>query len=182
MKRIKQLAYYVLAAFLLTACQSYKKVPYLQDAEVVLYSTQDAQLYDAKIMPKDLLTIVVSCTSPELAAPFNLTVATQGNTNLSSTTTQPVLQQYLVDNDGNINFPVLGELHVGGLTKKATEQMIVEKLKPYIKEIPIVTVRMVNYKISVIGEVARPGTFTISNEKVNILEALAMAGDCIRST
>ena len=176
MKRIKQLAYYVLAAFLLTACQSYKKVPYLQDAEVVLYSTQDAQLYDAKIMPKDL-TIVVSCTSPELAAPFNLTVATQGNTNLSSTTTQPVLQQYLVDNDGNINFPVLGELHVGGLTKKATEQMIVEKLKPYIKEIPIVTVRMVNYKISVIGEVARPGTFTISNEKVNILEALAMAGD-----
>ena len=177
MKRMKRLGYYVLAAFLLTACQSYKKVPYLQDAEVVLYSTQDAQLYDAKIMPKDLLTIVVSCTSPELAAPFNLTVATQNNAVLNYTTTQPVLQQYLVDNEGNINFPVLGELHVGGLTKKATEQMIVEKLKPYIKETPIVTVRMVNYKISVIGEVARPGTFTISNEKVNILEALAMAGD-----
>ena len=177
MKRMKHLVYCVLAAFILTACQSYKKVPYLQDAEVVLYSTQDAQLYDAKIMPKDLLTIVVSCTSPELAAPFNLTVATQSNTTLSTTTTQPVLQQYLVDNDGNINFPVLGELHVGGLTKKATEQMIVEKLKPYITETPIVTVRMVNYKISVIGEVARPGTFTISNEKVNVLEALAMAGD-----
>ena len=177
MKRMKQLGYYVLAAFLLTACQSYKKVPYLQDAEVVLYSTQDTQLYDAKIMPKDLLIIVVSCTSPELAAPFNLTVATQNNAVLNYTTTQPVLQQYLVDNEGNINFPVLGELHVGGLTKKATEQMIVEKLKPYIKETPIVTVRMVNYKISVIGEVARPGTFTISNEKVNILEALAMAGD-----
>ena len=177
MKRMKQLGYYVLAAFLLTACQSYKKVPYLQDAEVVLYNTRDAELYDAKIMPKDLLTIVVSCTSPELAAPFNLTVATQNNAVLSNTTTQPVLQQYLVDNEGKINFPVLGELHVGGLTKKATEQMIVEKLKPYIKEIPIVTVRMVNYKISVIGEVARPGTFTISNEKVNLLEALAMAGD-----
>ena len=167
----------LLLTLLFTACQSYKKVPYLQDAEVVLYSTQDAQLYDAKIMPKDLLTIVVSCTSPELAAPFNLTVATQGNMALNYTTTQPALQQYLVDNEGNINFPVLGELHVGGLTKKATEQMIVEKLKPYITETPIVTVRMVNYKISVIGEVARPGTFTISNEKVNILEALAMAGD-----
>ena len=177
MKRLKQLFYCVLAALMFTGCQSYKKVPYLQDAEVVLYNTQDAELYDAKIMPKDLLTIVVSCTSPELAAPFNLTVATQSNAALSYTTTQPVLQQYLVDNDGNINFPVLGELHVGGLTKKATEQMIVEKLKPYITETPIVTVRMVNYKISVIGEVARPGTFTISNEKVNILEALAMAGD-----
>ena len=101
----------------------------------------------------------------------------QGNVASNYTTAQPVLQQYLVDNEGKINFPVLGELHVGGLTKKATEQMIVEKLKPYIKEIPIVTVRMVNYKISVIGEVARPGTFTISNEKVNLLEALAMAGD-----
>ena len=174
---MKQLVYCVLAAFLFTACQSYKKVPYLQDAEVVLYSIQDAQLYDAKIMPKDLLTIVVSCTSPELAAPFNLTVATQSNAILGATTTQPILQQYLVDNEGNINFPVLGELHVGGLTKKETEQMIVQKLKPYITETPIVTVRMVNYKISVIGEVARPGTFTISNEKVNVLEALAMAGD-----
>ena len=177
MKRLKELFYCALATLMFTGCQSYKKVPYLQDAEVVLYSTQNEQLYDAKIMPKDLLTIVVSCTSPELAAPFNLTVATQNNAALSYTTTQPVLQQYLVDNDGNINFPVLGELHVGGLTKKATEQMIVEKLKPYITETPIVTVRMVNYKISVIGEVARPGTFTISNEKVNILEALAMAGD-----
>ena len=177
MKRLKQLFYCVLAALMFTGCKKKKKVPYLQDAEFVLYSTQDAELYDAKIMPKDLLTIVVSCTSPELAAPFNLTVATQNSVALSYTTTQPVLQQYLVDNDGNINFPVLGELHVGGLTKKATEQMIVEKLKPYITETPIVTVRMVNYKISVIGEVARPGTFTISNEKVNILEALAMAGD-----
>ena len=132
----------VLLAFVMTGCQSYKKVPYLQDAEAVSHGVQNEQLYDAKIMPKDLLTIVVSCTSPELAAPFNLTVATQNNATLSYTTTQPVLQQYLVDNDGNINFPVLGELHVGGLTKKATEQMIVEKLKPYITETPIVTVRM----------------------------------------
>ena len=157
----------VLLAFAMAGCQSYKKVPYLQDAEAVSHGVQNEQLYDAKIMPKDLLTIVVSCTSPELAAPFNLTVATQGNVASNYTTTQPVLQQYLVDNEGKINFPVLGELYVGGLTKKATEQMIVEKLKPYIKEIPIVTVRMMNYKISVIGEVARPGTFTISNEKVN---------------
>ena len=177
MKTLKKLLLFVVASALLAGCTSYKNVPYMQNPEVVNSYREDLPLYDAKIMPKDLLTIVVSCTSPELAAPFNLTVATQNNAALNYTTTQPVLQQYLVDNDGNINFPVLGELHVGGLTKKATEQMIVEKLKPYITETPIVTVRMVNYKISVIGEVARPGTFTISNEKVNILEALAMAGD-----
>lgn len=169
----------LLAVIFLASCQSYKKVPYLQDAEVINQAQQLETLYDAKIMPKDLLTIVVSCTNPELAVPFNLTAATPlsvsaGN---SQTTVQPVLQQYLVDNEGRINFPVLGTLKVGGLTKSQAEQLIVQNLKPYIKEIPIVTVRMANYKISVLGEVARPGTFTITNEKVNLLEALAMAGD-----
>ena len=177
MEKVNKLICVILLSFLLAACQSYKKVPYLQDVEAVNQATQQETLYDAKIMPKDLLTIVVSCTSPELAAPFNLTIASPSNLSIQYTTTQPVLQQYLVDNEGKISFPVLGALTVGGLTKKQAEQLIVDKLKPYMKENPIVTVRMVNYKISVIGEVARPGTFTISNEKVNLLEALAMAGD-----
>ena len=170
----------LLLPFLLAGCQSYKKVPYFQDVDGVNQAEQQVSLYDAKIMPKDLLTIVVSCTNPELAIPFNLTVPSNAGLAASSSsnvTTQAVLQPYLVDNDGKINFPVLGELKLGGLTKREAEQLIIDKLKPYMKEIPIVTVRMVNYKISVIGEVTRPGTFTISNEKVNLLEALAMAGD-----
>ena len=181
MRRLnKRNLWLLLLPFLLTACQSYKKVPYFQNVEVVNEAEQQEKLYDAKIMPKDLLTIVVSCTNPELAIPFNLTVASNAGIAVSTSsyvTTQPVLQPYLVDNEGNINFPVLGELKLGGLTKRGAEQLIIDKLKPYMKEIPIVTVRMVNYKISVIGEVTRPGTFTISNEKVNLLEALAMAGD-----
>ena len=83
----------------------------------------------------------------------------------------------LVNNKGEIDFPVIGRLEVGGLTKNEAEDLIRERLKPYLKESPIVTVRMANYKISVLGEVARPGSFTIGNEKVNVLEALAMAGD-----
>ena len=181
MRRLnKRILWLLLLPFLLTACQSYKKVPYFQNVEVVNEAEQQEKLYDAKIMPKDLLTFVVSCTNPELAIPFNLTVASNAGIAVSTSsyvTTQPVLQPYLVDNDGNINFPVLGELKLGGLTKREAEQLIIDKLKPYMKETPIVTVRMVNYKISVIGEVTRPGTFTISNEKVNLLEALAMAGD-----
>lgn len=181
MRRLnKRNLWLLLLPFLLTACQSYKKVPYFQNVEVVNEVEQQEKLYDAKIMPKDLLTIVVSCTNPELAIPFNLTVASNAGIAVSTSsyvTTQPVLQPYLVDNEGNINFPVLGELELGGLTKREAEQLIIDKLKPYMKETPIVTVRMVNYKISVIGEVTRPGTFTISNEKVNLLEALAMAGD-----
>ena len=89
----------MLLPFLLVACQSYKKVPYFQDVEMVNEVEQQESLYDAKIMPKDLLTIVVSCTNPELAIPFNLTVASNAamaaNTS-SYVTTQPILQPYLV--------------------------------------------------------------------------------------
>lgn len=177
MKVFKLLCMIVLTA-LTGACTSYKKVPYLQNSETVDLSQLPKSLYDAKIMPKDLLTITVSTTDPEAAVPFNLTVpnaiSLSQNKNLTS---QPVLQQYLVDNEGNIDFPVLGKLHIGDMTKTDVEKMIQQKLQPYLKETPIVNVRMVNYKISVLGEVTRPGTFTVSNEKVNIFEALALAGD-----
>ena len=162
----------------LSGCASYKKVPYIQDSDFMSEMEEVLPMYDAKIMPKDLLTITVNTTDPETAAPFNLTVQSSVNVARStSLTQQPTLQQYLVNNDGTIDFPVLGTLHVGGLTKDEAENLICVKLGDYIKETPIVTVRMSNYKISVLGEVARPGVFTISNEKVNIFEALAMAGD-----
>lgn len=174
----KNLFFLAVLILFISSCQSYKAVPYLQDAERVNLVQQQRSLYDAIIAPKDLLTIAVSCSTPELAIPFNLTVATATTSLAQATaTTQPALLQYLVDNQGIINFPVLGKLQMGGLTKGQAEELIAEKLKPYLKEPPIVTVRMSNYKISVIGEVTRPGTFTISNEKVNLFEALAMAGD-----
>ena len=161
-----------------TACTSYKSVPYLQNDSIVNQLPQTPELYDARIQPKDLLTIAVSTTQEELAVPFNLTIPT---TVISGTqrnlTTQPSLQSYLVDNKGNIDFPVLGNLHLGGLTKGEAEALIKGKLKEYLREEPIVNVRLINYKISVIGEVNRPNTFTVANEKVNVLEALALAGD-----
>lgn len=159
-----------LCALLVSGCSSYKKVPYLQDADMIKDIQQQLPMYDAKIMPKDLLTITVNTTDPAVAAPFNLTVQSTGNG-------QSPLQQYLVSNEGTIDFPVLGSMHVSGLTKSEAESLIREKLGAYLKETPIVTVRMTNYKISVLGEVAHPGMFTISNEKVNIFEALALAGD-----
>ena len=172
---------FILACFctlLLASCTSYKNVPYLQNPEVVNSYTEVLPMYDAKIMPKDLLTITVNTSDPEAAAPFNLSVQSAINTGRTSNLySQPTLQQYLVSNDGTIDFPVLGRLNVGGLTKNQAEDLIREKLGDYLKETPIVTVRMSNYKIAVLGEVARPGMFTVSNEKVNIFEALAMAGD-----
>ncbi len=162
----------------LASCTSYKSVPYLQNPEVVNNYGKEIKLYDAKIAPKDLLSITVTSSDPVAAAPFNLTVQSSVSIGTStSLTQQPTLQQYLVDNNGEIDFPVLGRLKIGNMTKTEAENMIREKLTPYLKEAPIVNVRMTNYKISVLGEVNRPGVFTVTNEKVNVLEALSMAGD-----
>ena len=155
-----------------------KNVAYFQNSNIVNLE-QSRVLYDARIMPKDVLTITVSTSDADAAAPFNMTVPTPLTQSMRTTTSQPLLQSYLVDNDGYIDFPRVGRLHVGGLTKSQAERVILEKIKPYMSkaETPIVTVRMSNYKISVLGEVTRPGMYTVTNEKISILEALAQAGD-----
>lgn len=171
--------------FFLTACVSSKKATYMYKGEKVLTGTHASSLYDARIMPKDLLTITVSYSEPELAAPFNMggsianPMAGNSTTVLSSagSSSANVGQTYLVDNEGNIDFPILHTLHLGGKTKGEAEATIKEKLKNYLNETPIVNVRMVNYKFTVIGAVKGANTFTVANEKVNIFEALAMAGD-----
>lgn len=179
MKKISYLFAVVSLTLLLTGCGSSKNVAYFQNSDNVNLDLSRV-LYDARIMPKDVLTITVNTTDPEAAAPFNLTVATVQSVSLrTSSTSQAVLQSYIVDNEGNIDFPLIGQVHLGGLTKNEAEKVIMDKIKPYLNasERPIVTVRMINYKISVLGEVQRPGMFTVANEKINILEALAQAGD-----
>ena len=166
--KIKRLLLLLALPLLVASCTSYKNVPYLQNPEAVNDFEETLPLYDAKIMPKDLLSITVNTTDPKAATPFNLTVQTPINAALTniSTTTQPTMQQYLVNNKGEIDFPVIGRLEVGGLTKNEAEDLIRERLKPYLKESPIVTVRMANYKISVLGEVARDNVKLI-REDVN---------------
>ena len=167
----------VLLVALVSSCRAPKNVAYLQNSDYVDLSSE--YLYDAKIMPKDILTITVNTVNPEAAAPFNLTVSNVFNNQSRSTYSQPVLQTYLVDNEGNIDYPVLGSLKVGGLTKAECEKLIHDKIMPFLNanENPVVTVRMSSYSISVLGEVARPGSYQVSREKINILEALAQAGD-----
>ena len=177
MKRFLYFISIVSIVLTLASCNASKKVAYIQGAgeDDMSEYMQSTPLYDAKILPKDLLTITVSATDPEAVKPFNLTVPSL--TTGTSTYSQPSLQAYLVDNNGQINFPVIGLITLSGLTKSEAEQKVTGLLSKYLKEQPVVTVKFVNYKISVIGEVARPNTFTIVNEKVNIFEALAMAGD-----
>ena len=170
----------LVATMILSSCGSPKNVAYLQNSDYIDFNRSE-YLYDARIMPKDILTITVNTVNPEASAPFNLVVSTELSTGVAGRNlgNSRALQTYLVDNNGCIEFPVLGTIEVGGLTKSMCEKLLHDKIKPYLNaaENPVVTVRMSNYKISVLGEVARPGMFTVGNEKINILEALAQAGD-----
>ena len=182
MRKILYVLLVALMSMTMWSCGSSKGVAYLLDDDSdgmfdEAFASQTKEMYDAKIMPKDLLTITVSATEPEAVRPFNLVMPSYTSSADIRTTGQPQLQTYLVDNNGNINFPVIGQIQLKGLTKNQAEEKVKGLLMDYIKEEPIVSVKFVNYKISVIGEVARPNTFTIINEKVNIFEALAMAGD-----
>lgn len=176
---MKKTKFLLLTIFMaMVSCTSHKKVPYLQNS-AEMSPAIISELYDARIQPKDMLTITVSSEKPEAAIPFNLTVPTSMNASSGSRSlsSQPVLQTYLVDNNGYIDFPVLGKLQVYGMTKGELETMIKERIKLNFTTEPIVTVRMANYKVTVLGEVSSPGVHTINNEKVNIFEALAMSGD-----
>lgn len=178
MKQMKAQLFVLMTIVLLASCGSSKRVAYLENASSVTLS-EVGQVYVAKIKPHDELTIVVNTLTPSAAAPFNKTVPTTlstTNTNLSS---QQTLQTYLVDDEGNINFPIVGTIKVVGLTKTELEHLLLDKIRPYLEETenPMVTVRLSGFSYSVIGEVLQPGRFDITNEKVNVFEALASAGD-----
>ena len=169
------------AALGLASCGSTKGIPYLADIDNMSQYDLDqtAKIYEARIMPKDVLTIAVNTTVPEAAAPFNL-----GSSAGSGVLTQGVaitgaeLQTYIVDSNGYIYYPVIGRLKVIGMTRVELQDLIKNKIHPqYITELPIVNVRFKNYKISVLGEVAKPGSYTMMNEQCTIFDALAMAGD-----
>lgn len=127
-----------------------------------------------KIQPDDVLFILVRSLDQETAEPFNLFPSR--NLNTLSNSTNPSLQGYLVDPDGNIDFPVLGRLELGGRTIEEAKNFIVEKLNPYLKE-PVVTIRFMNFRLTVLGEVKTPRTITIQGERITVLEALGQAGD-----
>ena len=179
MKKFQFLNFLILsAALLLSSCGTVKNVAYLQNSDSINFDNSRF-LYDARIMPKDQITISVNTTTPEASLPFNLLLQNAYTQGRSVSYSGGTLMPYLVDNDGYINFPIVGRIMVGGLTKSEAEKLVVEKIRPYMAETenPVVTVTMASYSVSVLGEVARPGSFQVSREKITILEALAQAGD-----
>ena len=160
----------------LSGCASSKQIMYFQNIDdAVLESLNTA--YEAVIKKDDRLTIVVSGPDKLVCAPYNLTLNELGTGNGgTSTNPETATLSYLVDSEGNIDFPILGKIHVEGMTRNDLVNYLTAEIGKDVKE-PIVYVSFRNYKITVLGEVRNPGTYTIDSEKITILQALGKAGD-----
>lgn len=170
----------VIMALALSAvsCNTYRKINYLQDI-VPDKAERIAINKGILIQPKDMISIVVSSRNPELALIFNLPVISyQAGSEVVSGQGSQRLLGYVVDNDGYIDFPVLGLVKAAGLTRwelaNEIKSMIIEG--NYIND-PVVTVEFMNFKISVMGEVTSPGTYNIEGDKITLLQALSLAKD-----
>ncbi|WP_299096791.1 polysaccharide biosynthesis/export family protein [Winogradskyella sp.] len=173
--KTRNLVLQLIAILVFASCGSRKDIVYFQDEPIedgVLVSEPKPIIYK----PDDILTINVSALDPDTVKPFNLQVVSNNDANLMSANGQRQFQSYLIDYDGNIDFPVLGKLKVAGLNRSELTAMLVEKISEYAKN-PIVNVRLSNFTITILGEVRNPGTFTIQDERITVLEALGLADD-----
>ncbi|WON96142.1 polysaccharide biosynthesis/export family protein [Sphingobacterium sp. UGAL515B_05] len=158
---------------LMSSCESRKNMVYLQPD-----STKINTLYEQfvpKIQPNDILTIVVTAADPKVTAPFN-PVSTMTSGTISQAADMAMRPVYTVDNQGYITLPMLGKIKIAGLTRIEAIEKLRSELSQYIKE-PGVNMNFNNFRVSVLGEVARPGSFVMPSERVTVLEALGMAGD-----
>ena len=178
MKKIYSISLVVLF-FTLIGCTSQKEIAYFYGVNSISADSINkkfSKIHEAQICSGDMLSITITGLNPTAVAPFNLPLvsyATPGSDQLYSA---PTLQTYLVDVNGNINFPVIGILKLAGLSKSQAITYINNQLSPFLKN-AIVTIQFMNYKVTVLGEVMRPGQYSISNERVTILDALGLAGD-----
>ena len=185
--------YYILIlttlGLVLPSCRGVKEVTYFQIADTtankknnVVYPnfiSKDpnkavAPKYVALIQPNDILSIYVTSLSPEASSFFNTIVPGSGPTADNFSTKADI--GYLVDSNGFIEMPLVGKVKVEGLSTTAAHDTLINRLEKYLQS-PSLRVYIVNFKVTVLGEVGRPGVYNVTNEKINLLEAIALAGD-----
>lgn len=179
----KKLYLFALVSLLFTSCASDKVISYFQDA----YNADSARIAlpspDIRFRPEDKLSIIVNCKDPELTTLFNLPYITRtvgldmsANTNIAGTSRG--VSSYVVDQDGNIDFPVLGKLHIAGMTRNEVITYIKNELtsKNLVND-PIVTVEYANLQYAILGEVRSPGRYNINSDRTTLIEAISRAGD-----
>jgi polysaccharide export outer membrane protein len=161
----------------LTACGTKKKMVYLQGEEKI---AESPSTYIPTFKPDDYISVIVNADDPETAVPFNFPqeVIGKGQQMMGGNMMlgMPINNGYLVDDEGFIDLPVVGRMHVGGLTRKELVVQLKEKYNAYLEN-PIVNVKIQNFKISVLGDVRSPGTYIVPNERITLMEAISLAGD-----
>ena len=182
-KILKRCLLLAACAALLSSCATPKEVVYFQDLQQTDGTLAAVQAKEIRVRPDDKISIIVNSRDPQLTDLFNLPYVSRqlGQTLRSVTSTYGQSQGvsgYTVDSDGNIDFPVLGKIHVEGMTREEIGRCIKDELvgQDLVKD-PIVTVEFMNLTVSVMGEVAKPGRYAIERDRITILDALSMAGD-----
>ena len=176
---MKHLGIFILGALLLASCATNKRAAYIQQVQTDI-PTAIEQDYQIRIKPLDRLTVTINSKDPELAAPFNAASSYNSLNGLSpySSSSNGNLQILTVDKEGKIQLPIIGEIDCDGLTRNE----LAKKIENTIRENgmvhdPIVIIQFADVKFSVLGEVARPGQFSITKDRISLFDALAMAGD-----
>lgn len=162
-----------LAIALMTSCVPRERIVYYQDIDTNSFSTNK---FETIIKPDDLLMIIVSAQDPEAAAPYNLMTDLTVNPNNAAGGSQRQQQLYLVDQEGFVDFPILGKVEMGGKSKEEIVKNLQTLISKDIKN-PIINLRIMNFKVTVNGEVNRPGVHTIASERITLPEALTLSGD-----
>ena len=181
MKKTLLIAALAAAVMALVSCnpETYKKINYLQDVRRDTTMTMKVN-NDIIIQPQDQLSIIVTSRDPKMAVPFNLAVSTfyTGSELSSSGGASQRITGYVVNNEGDITFPSLGSIHVAGLNRWELQELIKDKLSEEgLLRDAVVTVEFLNFKVSVLGEVTAPGTYSVTGDKITIFQALALARD-----
>lgn len=174
---IKNITLLILTALFLSSCVTHEELLNFNKGPAFSPTPEDIQnLPQLEIQPDDLLSIRVKALDPLASEPFNIDPVGPQMMNIQANSSIRPLIGYLVSRDGTIDFPILGALKVAGLTTDEVRSLVLEKLKPFLKD-PVVMVRYLNFRITVLGEVNRPGTFFVANERVTVLDMLGQAGD-----
>lgn len=177
LKRFAIQALFTLAVFTLYSCGNTKNIVYFNNIQDTKLKSDVSNL-EPVIQINDILSIMVSSADKDASAPFNAPNESSLNTASASSTTNRLTVGYLVNHKGEIQFPFIGIIKVAGLTKFQLTEYLTQQLRDRKLLVePIVTIRHLNYRVSVMGEVARPGVFSVPNEKLSLLEALSFAGD-----
>lgn len=169
----------VVSAIIMSSCKSAENIAYfpemgVSDSLKVMNIIKDN--YESKILPDDELTIVVTAEDPASIVGFNLPAVSVKPREGSKNSGGLQMLTYLVDSSGEITFPVLGRLKISGMTRREAEDYVRTKIEQYVKE-PIVTINVLNSKVTILGEVNTPGTYYLDKERLSIFDALGLAGD-----